>query len=78
MMLFAISITGHQCRMILIIMYGPAKGANMQRSISIRSMDFITGLPLAMWQGQTFDAILVIIDPFTEGTKGRGISYATL
>jgi hypothetical protein len=29
MMLFAISITGHQCRMILIIMYRPAKGANM-------------------------------------------------
>jgi hypothetical protein len=59
-------------------MYGPAKGTNMRRSISIRSMDFITRLSLAIWQGQTFDAILVIIDPFTEGTEGRGISYATL
>jgi hypothetical protein len=77
-MLFTISITGHQYRMTLIIIYGPAKGANMQRSISIRSMDFITRLPLAIWQGQTFDAILVIINPFIEGTKGRGISYATL
>jgi hypothetical protein len=28
-MLFAISITGHQCRMILIIIYGPAKGTNI-------------------------------------------------
>jgi hypothetical protein len=78
MMLFAISITGHRCRMTSIIMYGPAKGANMRRSIGIRSMDFITGLPLAMWQGRTFDAILVIVDPFTEGTEGGGISYATL
>jgi hypothetical protein len=30
------------------------------------TMDFITGLPLATWQGQTFDAILVIVDPFTK------------
>jgi hypothetical protein len=28
-MLFAISITGYQYRIILIIMYGPTKGANI-------------------------------------------------
>jgi hypothetical protein len=59
-------------------MYRPAKGTNMQRSIGIRSIDFITRLPLAMWQGRIFNAILVIVDPFIEGTKGRGISYTTL
>jgi hypothetical protein len=29
MMLFAISIIGHQCKITLITIYGPAKGANM-------------------------------------------------
>jgi hypothetical protein len=48
-MLFTISITSHQYRMTLIIIYRPAKGTNIQRSINIRSMDFITRLPLAIW-----------------------------
>ncbi|CRG92938.1 Transposon Ty3-G Gag-Pol polyprotein [Talaromyces islandicus] len=32
------------------------------------TMDFITGLPPAEWQGATVDAILVIVDPFSKYT----------
>jgi len=32
------------------------------------TMDFITGLPPAGWQGATVDAILVIVDPFSKYT----------